>query len=248
MENFSRSRAQFRTESEGGFALIAAIWLLVIAGSVASLFMLHAMKANRNANDERLVLRDALAIDGALDTVTADLLIRGVSSRWNQVGKQYIDLDGVQILVSVSDENVRLDLNRADIATIGEALRRAKVSQTAINGIVERIAELRQSKKAVNSLADLDKILESGQSEADRCLTNEFTINGSTKLDVIDRQSNNPDSSDPSIARIVAAGHFIRARFRSPSGQAKQAIFRVAPGPADPGLITSWQSRIDCIR
>lgn len=113
-----------RHNAEQGFVLITALWLLLLCAAVVSLAMFrNGSQARAAANDADIVQR-RLDLDAAVETIAADLLIKGPTSVWAQIPAQHgLQINGRDVSVELSSERGRLDLNSGDVATIDRALQ-----------------------------------------------------------------------------------------------------------------------------
>jgi Tfp pilus assembly protein PilX len=75
-----------RRQSEQGFVLIKAVWLLLLCAAIVAVLMLRCNTASTTATDE--LLKQQLALDAATETVIAGLLLRGSISQWAAARKR----------------------------------------------------------------------------------------------------------------------------------------------------------------
>jgi hypothetical protein len=63
-------------EGEQGYVLLAAIWLLILSGSIVAALTIAGGRASQRLKDEGGALKARLAVQAALQTVIADRLIK----------------------------------------------------------------------------------------------------------------------------------------------------------------------------
>lgn len=164
-------------EGEEGFVLIATIWLLVLAGSIVIVLVLRGMNDARDARSEGELLRQKLALDGAIETVIADRLFNGSRSQWSRVPAQgNIDADGIAVQVKSTSESGRLDLNVADLALIDRAFQGLGVGAGSRRIVLGRLQQLRGRGENLSSLAEMEVLLAEAQRDTTTCLADMVTM------------------------------------------------------------------------
>jgi len=159
---------------ERGFVLIAAIWLLILAGSIAAILMLRSLAGATTAADHDEAIERRLALESAIETVLADRLFGSQRSAWWLAPAQgRIAIGGHDVLVRMTSESGRLDVNMANPALIDTALRGFGVGAGERERILARLLALRAMKKSIGSLAELENLLASAGGTT--CLADHFT-------------------------------------------------------------------------
>jgi general secretion pathway protein K len=139
-------------DSERGFVLIAAIWLLVLAGAIVALLMLSTLTFAKRARFEADQLQSDLALQSALQTVAADRLINGVRGPWGLLPAEGdVRLGDNLVHVRLSSEAGRLDLNEADPKLIDAALRGLGAEASARQAFVAAILAIRLKHERIGS-------------------------------------------------------------------------------------------------
>jgi hypothetical protein len=145
-----------RREPERGFILIGAVWLLVLAGSLAAVLVLHGLRSTKSAAVERTLLRSEMAAEGAVDVVVADALFNGPRSRWwNLPARGVIKVAGIPIFVEVTSEASRLDLNSVDLKTLDNHLREGGVGSKPRALLIVEVASRRAGKRRYRSFDEV---------------------------------------------------------------------------------------------
>jgi hypothetical protein len=163
--------------SERGFVLIAAIWLLILAGSIAAILMLRSLANATAAADHQEEAARRLALESATETVLADRLFNGNRSAWWLAPAQgRMILDGHDIVVRLSSESGRIDVNAADPKLVDSALNGFGVSATERGRIVDRLLALRVTKRRINSLPELEALFAYAERSGGPCLPDHFTF------------------------------------------------------------------------
>jgi hypothetical protein len=143
-------------DHEQGFALIAAIWLLVLGGAIVAVIMVRTMTVSRGAVADGVQLAEKLALDGAIDSVVADILFNGNRSGWVQLpANGSVEVGGHQVSVSVTNESGLLDVNDADPKLIDGALRGFGVSARPRAAFIDQLLLRRVTKQPLRSRDEL---------------------------------------------------------------------------------------------
>jgi general secretion pathway protein K len=232
---------------ERGFILIAALWLLILSGSIAALLMLRAVGTAREAAGAAEALAEELALEAAIETAAADLVMNGPRSRWAAAPSEaQVALEGRTILVRVTSESGKLDLNEADPRTIDRLLAGLGWSREARTAALARIEAARTAGDRLRSLTELR-----GLGEA--CLERYATIFSG-------RPEPEPAHMPPGLARLigtaapahagapapVAPGTPIRIEARTQAGASLAVTARIAGPLARPWSILAWERNPAC--
>jgi hypothetical protein len=237
---------------EDGFVLIAAIWLLILAGSITAILMLRSLAAATAAADHQQSLERRLALESAVETMLADRLFEGNRSAWNTtpaaasiaVGKYRVDL-------KVTSESGRLDVNSADPALIDTALQGFGIGSAERNRIVARLTALRLAKRSIGSLPELSALLGESRVKNGSCLADSLTwVSGLAEP--------RPEQAPPALARALGRaggasgpsapepGSALRIEASVPGSAPILALVRTTGLPAQPTSITLWGAATPC--
>jgi hypothetical protein len=236
-------------DHEQGFALIAAIWLLVLGGAIVAVIMLRTMTASRAAVASGVQLADKLALDGAIDSVVADILFNGNRSRWAQLPSNgSIDVGGRSVSVTITSENGLLDINEADPKLIDGALRGFGVSAGPRAAFIDQLLLRRVTKQPLRSRDELLRVIAvSGvQASGEVCLVDMLTVSSGLATPQVDQMP-------AKLARamgVVGAGSrsaqlpvggTLRVLVRSGSGMASGVVVRPIANKDDgPQVLDRW--------
>jgi general secretion pathway protein K len=162
---------------ERGFVLIAAIWLLILAGSIASVLMLRSLAAATSAAGRSDTIERRLAAESAIETVIADRLFAGDRSFWLRTPAEgVVAIGDRRVNVRLSSESGRLDVNAADPARIDGALRGLGLAAGERGRIVGRLQRLRAANRRIGSLAELNGLVGAARGTGGTCLQEHLTF------------------------------------------------------------------------
>ena len=109
--------------------MIAALWLLILGGSIAAVLMLRGLGEATAAAGRGAATAHKLALEGAIETVMADRLFHGARSVWWLVPHRASVMFGKEsISVKITSESDLLDINEADLVVIDAAIHEWKVA------------------------------------------------------------------------------------------------------------------------
>lgn len=233
--------------SERGYVLIGAIWLLVLAGSIAAALMLRSLAGAREAAAEAEALRDKLALDGAAQAALAAMLFEGNRASSTRT----MTIDGRTMSIVFSSENGRIDVNEAALPLIGQALRGAGLDAAAGARIVAGFGALRAAKKEIASQAELRALLARGGGEGAPCIEDMFTLASRLEKPL-------PGETGEKVARALGmplsgegaapskSGAPLRIEASLPDGAALTAVGRITGLSQTPLTVHRWEYRRDC--
>jgi general secretion pathway protein K len=244
-----------RRPAERGFVLIAAIWLLILAGSITAVLMLRALSAATAASGHGDAIERRLALESAIETMLADRLFNGRSSAWHMVpARGAIAIDGREIHIRLTSDSGRLDVNMADPALIDTALQGFGVAAAERGAIVTRLLALRARKKRIGSAAELDRLLAGASRGAGVCLAEHFTwVSGLAEP--------RAEQVSRALARALGGrggafgddrpgepegGSGLRVEASDAGGAAMLAIVHIAGLPEQPVLFSAWGPPFSC--
>jgi general secretion pathway protein K len=244
-----RRRGPEPPAGERGFVLIAAVWLLILAGAITAILMLRSLAAAAAAADHGDAIQRRLALESAIETVLADRLFNADRSAWwlaPSAGR--VAIGGRMIDVRLTSESGRLDVNSADPALIDTALRGFGVGASERGRIVARLRALRLLKKRIGSLAELGSLV------GGACLAGELTY-------VSGLAEPRPDQMSRELARALGgrggaagggrpaapeAGAAVRVEAAEGNAAPILAIVRITPLPDQPLSASAWAAPSPC--
>lgn len=178
MRGFRRPRPRRLDPEVGerGFVLIAAVWLLILAGAITAVLMLRSLAGATAAVEHREGIERKLALESAIETMLADRLFNGPRSPWwlTPVTGE-VPVEGRSVSIRITSESGRLDLNVADPVLIDTALRGFGVSAGERGAIVGRLQALRAQKRRIGSLAELESLVAGASRATGICMAEHLT-------------------------------------------------------------------------
>jgi hypothetical protein len=233
-------RQQMETpHSEQGFALIVVIWLMMFAGSVTAVLLLRASTAMKEARQEAAYIQEALALDGAADAIAAERLFGRPGSPWAIAGTSSIDMDGVAISGRISPEEQRLNMAKASAAAVDAVLQSAGIDRPLRRQVLGRLASAGLEADGTGSMVQLAHILAPAQVRTQACLLDRFTMfGGRSQAAFADAGS---ETGQP-----ILPGALFRLELRSPGGQVRAMLLRIAPANLSPVFVSDWRMGSYC--
>jgi general secretion pathway protein K len=241
-------------ESERGFVLIAAIWLLVLGGSIVSILMVRTMAASRVVVTDGTDTRSRFALKSAVDTVIADILFSGPRSQWAALPAEgAIAIDNQMIEVTVTSDNGRVDVNEADPKLIDATLREQGVSATSRKAVVDQLLSRRALKQPVTSIPDLDRVLSGAGSisPGSSCLGDAFTMSSGMTVPelnkapaIVVRALGSPTGAGSSPR--ASAMDLLRINVRTSVGVRRVALARTTGQKGTAALFVQWSDGSVC--
>lgn len=239
--------------NDQGFVLVAAIWLLILCGSIAAILMLRGVERGRQASSESDILKTRLALENAVESVIADMLFNGPRSRWAMVpssGAMAIGND--DIAVRLSSESGRMDLNDGDLGQIGMLLRGFGFNAQQRQAFLDDLDVRRKQRARLASWPEVDRLL--AKLPQDRvlgsCLERELTLYSGLGVPRASQAS-------PELARALALtgsaepsppepGTALRIEASSQAGASLLAVVRVIGMQDHPYSVLRWQFNPAC--
>ncbi len=240
---------------EQGFVLIAAIWLLVLAGSITAILMLRSLAAATAAAEHQDSIERRLALDSAIETMLADRLFNSsLSPWWAAPAEGTIAIGKHNISLRMTSESGRIDVNGADPALIDTALQGFGVAAADRSRIVERVTALRATKGKIASLPELNALIGTARARDNGCLADALTwVSGLAEA--------RPDQMPPDLAHALGgrggatgqagpsppeAGAALRIIASEAGGAPIMAIVRASGLPDQPTNVTVWGAPAPC--
>ena len=231
-------------DHEQGFALIAAIWLLVLGGAIVAVIMLRTMTVSRAAVASGVQLADKLALDGAIDSVVADILFNGNRSRWAQLpASGSVDVGGRSVAVTISSESGLLDVNEADPKLIDGALRGFGVAAGPRSAFIDQLLLRRATKQPLRSRDELLRMIAVAgvQTSGGVCLVDMLTTSSGLATPQVDQI--------PSVlARAMAVVATGARSAQLPAGGALRVLARSGAGMASGVIVRPVANRNDGVQ
>lgn len=244
--------AESRT-GERGFVLIGAIWILVLCGAIAALLLARSMAAGTAAAAEGERLRTRMALEAAVETAIADLLLFGQRSRFAALPtEQAIEIGGRTVRIRATAESGRLDLNHADPKRIERVLAGLGWDSSARDALLARIAAGRAGETPLRDLSELRWLLARRDGGAgDVCAEDMLTVFSG-------RPEPDAGHMDPGLARLlgeppaqrsappVRIGDAVRIEAQADDGGRLRAVIRTAGLLRRPVQRMAWEFDRGC--
>ena len=240
---------------EQGFVLIAAIWLLILAGSITAILMLRSLAGATAAAENQDSIERRLALDSAVETMLADRMFSGARSAWWAApAAGEIAIGERRIALRVTNESGRLDVNGADPALLDAALQGFGIAADERARIVARLTALRATRRTISSLPELTALIGDARARGGACLADALTwISG--------LPGPRPDQMPSDLARALGgrggatgeprpsppeAGAALRIEASENGRPAMIAIVRTSGLPDQPTSISVWGAPAPC--
>ena len=145
--------------SQDGYALIGALWFLLLATAFTAALMLRAKVGAQSAALERQLLLNQAIIDSALETAAADWFMNGQASRLGQLpGEATYPVGSARPVVSASLETARLDINTAPPEMVATYLQSQGVEPAQRQAIASALTLRRSNGQRLASLRDVAQV------------------------------------------------------------------------------------------
>jgi hypothetical protein len=166
--------------NEGGYVLITAIWLLLIAAALLAILVAQNERLNKNIRFEQKFIARQMALESGLQNIIADSVneISQGKPLSIPVIKRY-QIGGFNIIAQLIDENGKLDVNNSDPELIRRALQGLGVSSDIAVNFTQQLTRMRKAQKKISSLEEIDLSLEAAgldQTRSGFCPRRYFTI------------------------------------------------------------------------
>lgn len=244
--------------AEEGFILVTAVWLLILGGALASLLLLHALTLSTRTSDDEQRIAAQLSAQAAVETVLADILFRGMRSKWSDSPAQgTVRIGSREVLVEVTSESGRLDINEALPETIEGALRGFNVPAAVRKRVLAAVTLLRSRQRRVGSFAELEALLTQPPFPDGTCLADFFTFDSGLA------EPTAAHLSPPLVqalargagrAKLVSAGPAphppnaaLRFRVTGAGGAEITAVARLSGRLEAPILVSGWSATRPCM-
>lgn len=145
---------------EEGFVLISAIWLLLLGAAVVAVIQLMVLDRAKSTAFDKAQLKHRLALETAYETAVADMLFNGPRSAFAKLpAETSYTLNGKAITVRMSAESGRLDVNKADLTLIDQALMGLGVNNPERTAFLGVLTSARNKVAGIATTDDLDAAL-----------------------------------------------------------------------------------------
>ena len=235
-----------RPESEAGFVLIAAIWMLVLAGSIAAVLVLRARATATESATEADDLQRTLAAEQVIETITADIALGGKRSPWsNTPAMGRVTIGKFAFAIEVTSEATRLDVNAVDLDRARAALAATRIPQPVANALLDQIETLRAAGKSVGTWAELEQLVSRAAPSDLACLVQLLTISSGLQQP-FGFGSNSTEFAPWRVSRQAQFGEAIRIALESDEGRVMTRIVRITGQPSEPVLTMSSFDAVKC--
>jgi hypothetical protein len=234
---------------EQGFVLLAAIWLLILAGSIVALLMLDSVNVSRQARDEGDILRSRLALDAAVETIIADRIMNGDRSIWSRAPAQgAIDIEGLAVQVRATSEAERIDINRASPQVIDARLQKAGLAARERQLILGRVALEKGGEQRLRSLSEVQAVFADASRETrEPCIAELFTpFAGGRTSDVGIMAISGEQGAAGAQSAPVRAGTIQRMEVRAQRGVARMVVLRTIGQQGATASMLEWRDSMMC--
>lgn len=196
-------------DEDAGYALISALWLLLLAASLSGLLMLRSVRGSEALVADRSAIRDHLRLDSALETALADMLFYGQASviaRSGGAGRYSVD--GQEVTVRASAESARVDINEAPLPTIEATLTQSGVSPDRRASILDMLTVMRAQRLPISSLNEWQTRTTGGtgtEGPPEPCTTDAFSVAGG-RTSLAEDAGTNGLANDPHAGASAGGG------------------------------------------
>jgi general secretion pathway protein K len=241
---------------EQGFVLIAAIWLLILAGSITAILMLRSLAGATAAAEHQDSIERRLALDSAIETMLADRLFNGNRSSWAMAPAAGTIAIGDRVIsLSVTSESGRLDVNAADPALIDRALQGFGMDSVERTRIVARLAALRATKRKIGSLPELTALIGEARGRGGACIADSLTwVSGlpEPRPDQVSRElaaalGGRGGATGEPAPSLPEGGAALRVEASAAGAAATIAIVRTSGLPQQPLSVSVWGAATPCL-
>jgi hypothetical protein len=245
------------SRSERGFILISAIWLLVLCGSIAAILMLRSIGAARESALDAAELADKALLEAAVETTFAGLLFTGGRSHAASVpASGEISIDGTNVLVELTSETGRIDLNEYPLPKLAAALQGLGVEASQRERVIGALQIRRASRSPLTSQPEVSALLAGIAGPGLECLEQEFTIFSGyseprpTQMSerlaralALGQRGQSPASMNP---EPIGAGTPLRVKARIEDGAELLVVARLTGLQPDPVAVFHWDRTPGC--
>ncbi|WP_114952122.1 hypothetical protein [Sphingosinicella terrae] len=239
---------------EQGFVLVTAMWLLILCGAVAALLLARSLVTATSAAGEAEDLRSDLALEAAVETVAADLVINGNRSPFASVPiEREVRIGDVPVRVRIGSESGKLDLNAAELELVGRVLAGLGWEAAPRTAFVQALRARREERTPLRSM-DEARLLAARSRSGDRpdCLESYFTVYSG-------RAEPEPAFVTPDLAALLgrpgtppgppaslSPGAPISIQASAQGGRSLSVVMRTGGLLAQPLIVSDWRIGTSC--
>jgi general secretion pathway protein K len=140
----ARAAAGKGSAGESGVALVMVLWVIVVLTVQVGLFTFQVRDGARLVENAAAVARGQAAMQAAVETAAARLTARVPRERWAaDGGERTLRIGGVDVVVSIHDENGLVNINHAEAVLIEGLLRVVGVGARDAQMLTDRIVDWR---------------------------------------------------------------------------------------------------------
>jgi general secretion pathway protein K len=126
-------------ERQRGFALLVVLWIVTLLALQISIFNLSVRDAGALAGNEMAMARGEALAGAGVELAAARLLEVSPESRWPADGRtREVSFGGARLLIAITDEAGRLDINEVDGEVLDSMLRPFGGSADAVTQWIDR--------------------------------------------------------------------------------------------------------------
>ena len=127
-----------------GFVLVAVLWVIVLLSAIGASFAKNAWTESRIVRNHSYSAEAEALADGGIYRGVLELLHASGDEPWRTDGTPYsIDESGGTIIVSLQDENGKIDLNRGSEKVLTNLLRITGLDDNGAQSLANRIFDFR---------------------------------------------------------------------------------------------------------
>lgn len=157
----SSSSRKANAENQDGFALLSVLWLLLLATVLVASLAFWTTQGVRTRSLLSQDLETSRVLEAAFQIVVFDLITDGQESQWAaQSGPvvESLDVMGNSVVVTVSADAGKVDLNAADDALVLQVLKIAGASQSNADGRLFAIRDAQHMRGDLPKLATMVEV------------------------------------------------------------------------------------------
>ncbi len=131
-------------DRERGAALVICIWLIVLLALPVGLLTIGVRDGVRAIENETIIDRGHITLDAALELAVMRLMMSDTKARWQPDGTSYsAALGDLRLAVTITNENARIDLNKAKPVLLAGLFEALDVSAAEAERLANRIVDWR---------------------------------------------------------------------------------------------------------
>lgn len=145
----SRAASSISSERERGFAMIVVLWIVVALGLEIALLNSSIRSGFQLTSNEGAIIRGEALAQGAVEIAAARLSAKEQRDRWTADGlPRRFTLDGTTVSVRVSDENGKINVNKAEMPLLTGVFKSIAISTGEAEKLAARLLQWRDGAAA----------------------------------------------------------------------------------------------------